>query len=47
MYIVTKVTNLIQEGNRFLNLWRFLAFLDEVSAAYEDLDMYNGIRWMS
>lgn len=35
------------QGNRFLNLWWFLAFLDEVSAAYGDLYTHNGIRWMS
>ena len=32
--LVTKVTNLIQKGSRFLKHRKFIAFLDEVSAAY-------------
>lgn len=47
MDLVTKVTNLIRGGNRSLNHRKFVAFLDEVSAAYGDLQMHTEIRWMS
>ncbi|KAM6965926.1 general transcription factor II-I repeat domain-containing protein 2A-like [Tautogolabrus adspersus] len=47
MDLVTKVTNLIRGGNRSLNHRKFGAFLDEVSAAYGDLQMHTEIRWMS
>ncbi|XP_060883443.1 general transcription factor II-I repeat domain-containing protein 2A-like [Labrus mixtus] len=47
MDLVTKVTNLIRGGNRSLNHKKFRAFLDEVSAAYGDLQMHTEIRWMS
>ncbi|KAK7134501.1 hypothetical protein R3I93_017809 [Phoxinus phoxinus] len=47
MDLVTKVTNLIRGGNRSLSHRRFVAFLDEVSAAYGDLQMHTEIRWMS
>lgn len=44
---MTKVTNRIWDGNRFLNHRKFVAFLDEVSAAYGDLQMHPEVRWMS
>ena len=47
MDLVTKVTNLIRGGNRSLNHRKFVAFLDEVSAAYGDLQMHTEIRWIS
>ncbi|XP_030299269.1 uncharacterized protein LOC115597477 [Sparus aurata] len=47
MDLVTKVTNLIRGGNRSLNHRKFVSFLDEVSAAYGDLQMHTDIRWMS
>ena len=47
MDLVTKVTNLIRGGNRSLNHRKFVAFLDEVCAAYRDLQMHTEIRWMS
>ena len=34
-------------GNRSLNHRKFVAFLDEVSTAYGDLQMHTEIRWMS
>uniref|UniRef100_A0A3B4Z810 DUF4371 domain-containing protein n=1 Tax=Stegastes partitus TaxID=144197 RepID=A0A3B4Z810_9TELE len=46
MGVVTKVTNL-QGGNRALNPRKFVAFLEEVNAAYGDLQMHTDIRWMS
>lgn len=47
MDTVTKVTNLIRGGNRSLNHRKFVAFLDEVDAAYGDLQLHTEIRWMS
>uniref|UniRef100_A0A3B4ZZY3 HAT C-terminal dimerisation domain-containing protein n=1 Tax=Stegastes partitus TaxID=144197 RepID=A0A3B4ZZY3_9TELE len=47
MDLVTKVTSLIQGGNRALNHRKFVAFLEEVNAAYGDLQMHTDIRWMS
>jgi len=47
MDLVTKVTNLIRGGNRSLSHRRFIAFLDEVDAAYGDLQMHTEVRWMS
>lgn len=47
MDLVTKVTNLIRGGNRALNHRNFVAFLEEVNAAYGDLQMHTDIRWMS
>ena len=47
MDLVTKVTNLIRGGNRSLSHRKFIAFLDEVDAAYGDLKMHTEIRWMS
>ncbi|KAF3837715.1 hypothetical protein F7725_009483, partial [Dissostichus mawsoni] len=47
MDLVTKTTNLIRGGNRSLNHRKFIAFLDEVNAAYGDLQMHTEIRWMS
>ena len=47
MDLVTKVTNLIRGGNRALSHRNFVAFLDEVNAAYGDLQMHTDIRWMS
>lgn len=47
MDLVTEVTNLIRGGNRSLSHRRFLALLDEVDAAYGDLQMHTDIRWMS
>lgn len=41
MDLVTKVTNLIRGGNRSLSHRRFIAFLDELDAAYGDLQMYT------
>ena len=40
MDLVTKVTNLIQGGNRSLSHRKFIAFLDEINAAYGDLQIY-------
>uniref|UniRef100_A0A3Q3Q094 HAT C-terminal dimerisation domain-containing protein n=1 Tax=Monopterus albus TaxID=43700 RepID=A0A3Q3Q094_MONAL len=45
MDLVTKITNLIHGGNRSLSHRRFTAFLDEVDAAYGDLQMHTDIRW--
>ncbi|XP_078140529.1 general transcription factor II-I repeat domain-containing protein 2B-like [Centroberyx gerrardi] len=47
MDVVTKVTNLIRGGNRSLNHRKFMAFLEEVDAAYGDLQLHTDIRWMS
>lgn len=47
MDLVTRVKDLIRGVNRSLNHWKFVAFLDEVSAAYGDLQMHTEIRWMS
>uniref|UniRef100_A0A3P8TK50 HAT C-terminal dimerisation domain-containing protein n=1 Tax=Amphiprion percula TaxID=161767 RepID=A0A3P8TK50_AMPPE len=45
--LVTKVTDLIRGGNRALNHRNLVAFLEEVNAAYGDLQMHADIRWMS
>ena len=47
MDLVTKVTNLIRGGNRSLSHRTFVSFLDEVDAAYGDLQMHTEVRWMS
>uniref|UniRef100_A0A3Q3ISJ2 SPIN-DOC-like zinc-finger domain-containing protein n=1 Tax=Monopterus albus TaxID=43700 RepID=A0A3Q3ISJ2_MONAL len=47
MDLVTKITNLIRGGNRSLSHRRLTAFLDDVDAAYGDLQMHTDIRWMS
>uniref|UniRef100_A0A3Q1BIY7 HAT C-terminal dimerisation domain-containing protein n=1 Tax=Amphiprion ocellaris TaxID=80972 RepID=A0A3Q1BIY7_AMPOC len=39
--LVTKVTDLIRGGNRALNHRKLVAFLEEVNAAYGDLQMYR------
>lgn len=42
MDLVTKLTNLIRGGGiRSLSHRRFIAFLDEVDAAYGDLQMHT------
>ncbi|KAM3867728.1 general transcription factor II-I repeat domain-containing protein 2-like [Diretmus argenteus] len=47
MDVVTGVTNLIRGGNRALTHRKFVAFLDEVDAAYGDLKLHAEVRWMS
>uniref|UniRef100_A0A3Q3ISD0 HAT C-terminal dimerisation domain-containing protein n=1 Tax=Monopterus albus TaxID=43700 RepID=A0A3Q3ISD0_MONAL len=47
MDLVTKITKLIRGGNRSFSHKRFIAFLDEVDAAYGDLQMHTDIQWMS
>lgn len=44
---MAKVTNLIRGGNRSHSHRRFMTFLDEVDAAYGDLQMHTEVRWMS
>lgn len=46
MDLVTKVTNLIQRGNRALSHRKWVVFLEEVKATYGDLLMHTGV-WMS
>ncbi|RLU25501.1 hypothetical protein DMN91_001657 [Ooceraea biroi] len=47
MQAVTKITNFIKGGNKFLLHRKFQQFLREHNAAYTDVPLHYAVRWLS
>ncbi|KOC63536.1 General transcription factor II-I repeat domain-containing protein 2A [Habropoda laboriosa] len=47
MKTVTKIINMIRDGNKALSHCKFQSFLEEINATYGDINLYSEIRWLS
>ncbi|XP_067215683.1 protein FAM200A-like [Linepithema humile] len=47
MQTVTKITNVIKGGNKFLSHRKFQHFLEEHNAVYTDVPLHCEVRWLS
>ena len=47
MKTVVQIVNLIRGGNKAHRHRRFITFLEELNAEFNDLPLYTNIRWLS